>query len=144
MKLILTNVTYGNLNAIKALVLVATNLVPTATQYEPDFYDARYKKGYRELYNAYYAVPWKEREDFVPAANPFVPAANPFEPGTPEANGYNDALADVKANRLERLLPITRWRLEATGSSPADTSLLLRFAHTLGKTYRNVDVTIED
>ena len=137
MKLILTNVTSGNLKQVKALILVATNLVPTVTNYEPDSAEAKYVHGYRTLANAYWEVPYNERESFVPAANP-------FEEGTPQFAGYHCAVTKLSHNELDYKRQIIRWRLEATGNSPADVNLLIRFAHTLGKTYQNVDVTIED
>lgn len=94
MKLILTNVTSANVKQVKALVLVATNLVPTATSYEPDSADAKYASGYRTLANSYGDVPYPERENFVPAANP-------FEVGyETEAGGYRNAVSDLKADNL--------------------------------------------
>lgn len=137
MKLILTNVTSANVKQVKALITVATNLVPTAEQYIPDFSDAKYVEGYRKLYNIYWYMPHNEHETFVPAANP-------FEEDTPEFRGYRDAVSDLKAGKLFYKRQIIRWKLEATGNSPSDVNLLIRFAHTLGSTYRNVDVTIQD
>ena len=137
MKLILTNVTSTNIKQVKALILVATNLVPTATSYEPDSEEAKYVHGYRMLTDTYWDVPHNERENFVPTTNPFVER-------TSEAIGYNNAVSDLKVGKLQYKRLIERWRLEATGNSPSDINLLIRFAHTLGKTYRNVDVTIQN
>jgi hypothetical protein len=137
MKLILTNVTSANVKQVKALIVVATNLAPTATTYTPDSFDAKYASGYNELSNAYWGVPFLERKNFVLGANP-------FEEGTPQFFGYNQAVSDFEHDKLLYKRPIIRWRLEATGNSPSDVNLLLRFAHTLGKTYQNVDVTIQE
>ena len=137
MKLILTNVTSANVKQVKALIVVATNLVPTAMEYTPDFFDAKHVSGYNELSTAYWETLHKDRANFVPAANP-------FEEGTPQFYGYREAVSDFECGKLLFKRPIKRWRLEATGNSPSDTNLLIRFAHTLGKTYQNVDVTIQD
>ena len=137
MKLILTNATSANVGAIKALIVVATNLVPTTTRYVPDSVDTKYIQGYMALNNAYFSIAYNARTDFVPAANP-------FEAASPEARGYNSAVKDLQRGELQYKKQVIRYQLEATGNSPADINLLIRFVHTLGKTYQNVDVTIED
>ncbi len=147
MKLTISNVTRNNVNAIKALVLIALNQECMVQKYEvTDSVEALARFGYTAAYDLYWGTNLadiKHEDYFSVRLAALERAANPYEEQTPQWYGWNRAVYDAKRDELVWCGPIERYVLTAECDAPGDMSLLFRFAHQLGQTYRNCVVTME-
>lgn len=142
MKLTISNVTRNNVNAIKALVRVALNQECTVTKYEvTDLTRTGYNAAHELYWNTSTTGVNNREEASAIRLAALEQAANPFEEHTPQWFGWKRALCAAKNNELYHVSDIWRYELAAECNIP-DTDLLFRFAHQLGKTYRNCVVTM--
>ncbi len=147
MKLTISNVTGGNVTALKALIRVALNQECTVTPYEiTDSIEALTRAGYDAAYNLYWNTDVGDikRDDYFTARLAALEQApNPFEERTPQWNGWNRAVYLARNNDLYHVSAIKRYELTVECEAPSDVNLFFRFANQLGQTYRNCVVTIE-
>jgi hypothetical protein len=139
MKLTISNVATTNVKQLAALLAVALDCVPSTSQYEvTDSYEARWRIGYRAVYDTYCdAIDCARHEASKRAAAECVAAmTNPYEARSAEHYGFVAAQRDAASDDLKH------YQLTAECRAP-DTALFFRLAHSIGATYRTARCTIE-
>jgi MoaA/NifB/PqqE/SkfB family radical SAM enzyme len=145
MKLIISNVTRNNEKQLAAMVAVVLNCEVCAEWYVlTDTFSARAAYGYREVYDAYFShIKIWDEEHRQKALDHVVSLPNPYENLTPEHYGFSKAQLEAENDMLRRPREVGRFRLTAECMSSIDSGLLFRLALAIGKTYKNVDITID-
>lgn len=139
MKLIIRNVPYNNVNAIKAMVAIALNVtVSQETSYVKDDAGTQYAQGYwacKELFEAFMGAPVEERTAWCEEQS------NPYEERTSQYYGFRGALYDIEHDNYRSVNKTTRYELCFDSVGAVDQALLLRFVFNLTKAFHNCEVT---
>lgn len=145
MRITLSNVSQNNVSQLSALLGVTLDCRVTTTRYTlTDTFEARRVQGYKEVYDAYYSQMKIWDEEHIQKALAHVQSLpNPYERMTPEYYGFSKAQLEAENGTLRQPREVSRYALTAVCSVPSDPGLLFRLAHSIGKAYRNVEITID-
>ena len=149
MKIQIRNITYNNVNAIKALVNITFGALPEVEQlYAVQCFKTGMAEGYNVIYKEYYDIAWQTRDvhkqELCERANPYYNADLGKYNQTAQYKGFELAQVHLKDDKLSYsyTCPIERYELQYEANA-VDTALMLRFAFNLAQAFRTVELSLK-